>query len=135
MKLLIVLFFLSFNSLSFCQKMCISTESAENYVGEEVWIVGKVVSMKLAKDEKQMNYLNLDLPYPKSKFTIVYSQRFRYKNQINLEDLEGKKVKFLGKIIWYEKKDGTKTLEIFNPKEYNIIEEENVEKKSKSETP
>lgn len=130
MKIFLVLLSFCFSLLSFSQKMCIATEHAENYVGEEVWVIGKVVSMKLAKDEKQMNYLNLDLPFPKSKFTIVYSQRFRYKNQINLEELEGKQVKFFGKVIWYERKDGTKTLEIFNPTEYKVVDEAESKKES-----
>jgi len=106
----------------FSQENIIPTSEAVNYVNKKVWIQGIVVSQKLSSQEKHLNYMNLDKAYPNQIFTIVITNSHLKKKEFNLESLANKKVKFFGKIIWYEDKKGAKILEIFNPEKIEIVE-------------
>lgn len=122
MKPLICFIFLIFHFSIYSQEKSkvVFTHQADEYVGQEVWVQGKVVSMKLAGEEGKMNYLNLDIPYPDNIFTIVFTENYRKKMKLDLEKLSKKTVKFFGEVKWYEAKNGKRFLEIFNPKKLEI---------------
>jgi hypothetical protein len=92
----------------------ISTDKVKDNLDKVVFVEGKVVSMRLASEGKNINYLNLDKKYPDNVFSVVITNDYLAKLNINLEDLKDKTIIVKGKISVY-KNDPKQIPQIFNP--------------------
>ncbi|HWS59543.1 MAG TPA: hypothetical protein VN182_01295 [Flavobacterium sp.] len=113
MKNLAIAVFVFFSAHCFSQDT-ITTAKVKDYMDKEVCVVGKVVSFKLAAEGKNTNYINIDKPYPESVFTVVISNFYLEKLNINIEDLKDKTIYIKGKITTY-KNDPKQIPQIYNP--------------------
>ena len=113
MKNVVTAFLLLFSIHCFSQDT-ITTAKVKDYMDKEVCVVGKVVSLKLAAEGKNTNYINIDKPYPESAFTVVISNFYLEKLNIKIEDLKDKTIYINGKITTY-KNDPKQIPQIFNP--------------------
>lgn len=113
MKNLVLAVLLLFSIHCFSQDT-ITTAKAKDYMDKEVFVVGKVVSFKLASEGKNTNYINIDKPYPESVFTVVISNSYLEKLNIKIEDLKDKTIYIKGKITTY-KNDPKQIPQIYNP--------------------
>ena len=118
MKNVIVTLFVLFSIHSFSQET-ISTDKAKDNLDKIVFIEGKVVSMRLASEGKNMNYLNLDKKYPENVFSVVITNDYLMKLNIKLEDLKDKTIIVKGKISVY-KNDPKQIPQIFNPESIEV---------------
>ena len=117
MKNALMIFFLFIVSKFFAQDT-IQANQASNFMDKTMFIKGKVVSFKAAKDGRTTNYLNIDSPYPNAIFTVVLTNRYLNEKSIRIEDLDQKNICVLGKITTY-KEDPKKIPQVFNPE--NIV--------------
>ena len=113
MKNIVIAFLLVFSINCFSQDT-ISTAKVKDYMDKEVYVVGKVVSFKLASEGKATNYINIDKPYPESVFTVVISNNYLEKLNIKIEDLKDATICIKGKITTY-KNDPKQIPQIYNP--------------------
>jgi hypothetical protein len=113
MKNLTIAFLLIFATHCFSQDT-ITTAKVKDFMDKEVCVLGKVVSYKLAAEGKNTNYINIDKPYPESVFTVVISNNYLEKLNINFEDLKDKTIYIKGKITTY-KNDPKQIPQIYNP--------------------
>lgn len=118
MKNVIIAFLLVFSIQCFSQDT-ITTAKVKDYMDKEVYVVGKVVSFKLAAEGKTTNYINIDKPYPDSVFTVVISNSYLEKLNLKIEDLKNKTIIVKGKITTY-KNDPKQVPQIFNPKSIEV---------------
>jgi len=114
MKTFLILIALSLSATCFAQKDTITTDNAKDFMGKEVVVLGKVVSLKLATNGKSTNFINLDKPYPESVFTIVIFNNYLENLNLKLADLKGKMIYVKGTITTY-KNDPKQIPEILNP--------------------
>jgi hypothetical protein len=119
MKNLAIAFLLAFSINCFSQDT-ITTSKVKDYMDKEVYVVGKVVSFKLAAEGKNTNYINIDKPYPESIFTVVITNNYLEKLNIKIEDLNDKTIYIKGKITTY-KNDPKQIPQIFNPISIEIM--------------
>jgi hypothetical protein len=113
MKNLISILIILFTLHSFSQET-ISTDKVKDNLDKVVFVEGNVVSMRLASEGKNMNYLNLDKKYPDNIFSVVITNDYLVKLNIKLEDLKDKTIIVKGKISVY-KNDPKQIPQIFNP--------------------
>jgi hypothetical protein len=113
MKNVKIAFLLIFATHCFSQDT-ITTARVKDYMDKEVYVVGKVVSYKLASEGKNTNYINIDKPYPESIFTVVISNNYLEKMNIKIEDLKEATICIKGKITTY-KNDPKQIPQIYNP--------------------
>ena len=119
MKNLLIAVLLVFSINCFSQDT-ITTAKVNDYMDKEVYVVGKVVSFKLAAEGKNTNYINIDKPYPESVFTVVISNSYLEKLNIKIEDLKDKNICIKGKITTY-KNDPKQIPQIYNPISIEIM--------------
>ena len=113
MKNLAFVFLLTFSINCFSQDT-ITTAKARDYMDKEVYVIGKVVSYKLAAEGNTTNYINIDKPYPESVFTVVISTYYLEKLHLKIEDLNNKDIYIKGTITTY-KNDPKQIPQIYNP--------------------
>jgi hypothetical protein len=113
MKNLVFVFLITFSINCFSQDT-ITTAKVNEYMDKEVYVLGKVVSFKLASEGKFTNYINIDKPYPESVFTVVITNNYLEKLNLKIEDLKDKNIYIKGKITTY-KNDPKQIPQIFNP--------------------
>ena len=113
MKNVVTAFLLVFSIHCFSQDT-ITTAKVKDYMDKEVFVVGKVVSFKLASEGKNTNYLNIDKPYPESVFAVVISNYHLEKLNVKIEDLKDTTIYIKGKITTY-KNDPKQIPQIYNP--------------------
>ena len=113
MKNILTIFVITFSINCFSQDT-ITTAKVKDYMDKEVYVLGKVVSYKLAAEGKTTNYINIDKPYPENIFTVVITNNYLEKLNIKIEDLKGKAIYIKGKISTY-KNDPKQIPQIFNP--------------------
>ncbi|WP_395065384.1 hypothetical protein [Flavobacterium sp.] len=118
MKKLVIIAFLSIASISFAQETITSAQAQEN-IGKEVILKGKIASFKLASEGKSTNYINIDKAYPDNVFTIVVSNKYLEEHKLDIANSLGKEITVKGTITVYEK-DPKKIPQIFNPLEIEI---------------
>ena len=82
-------------------------------------VTGKVVSYKLAREGKSVNYINIDGTYPDAVFTVVVTNEYLETSKIKIEDLKDKVIYVTGRITTY-KNDVKQTPQIFNPRRIEI---------------
>lgn len=116
-KILFVLLF-SISAVSFSQDTITSAKAQEN-IGKEVILKGKIASFKLASEGKSTNYINIDKAYPDNIFTVVLSNKYLEEHQLDIINSKGKKIIVKGTISVYDK-DPKKIPQIFNPLEIQI---------------
>lgn len=121
MKNLIFVFLATFSLNCFSQDT-IRTAKVKDYMDKEVCVLGKVVSFKLAAEGKNTNYINIDQPYPESIFTVVITNNYLEKLNIEIEDLKDKNIYIKGKITIY-KNDPKQIPQMFNPTSIEIKKE------------
>jgi hypothetical protein len=113
MKKLILIVNLFFAINCFSQNTITSQQAQEN-IGKEVILVGKIASFKLASEGRNTNYLNIDKAFPNNVFTVVLTNRFIEEHKIDTSNLMGKEITVQGVVTVYEK-DPKKIPQIFNP--------------------
>ena len=118
MKKLVIIAFLSIASISFAQETITSAQAQEN-IGKEVILKGKIASFKLASEGKSTNYINIDKAYPDNVFTIVVSNKYLEEHKLDIINAVGKEITVKGTITIYDK-DPKKIPQIFNPLEIEI---------------
>lgn len=106
-------------SLLFFSSQCFSQDTipaikAKDYMDKEVYVMGKVVSIKLASEGKNTNYININKPYPDSEFTVVIFNNYLDKLTIKIEELKDKTIYIRGTITTY-KNDPKQIPQIYNP--------------------
>lgn len=118
MKKFLFLLLFSISAVSFSQDTITSAKAQEN-IGKEVILKGKIASFKLASEGKSTNYINIDKPYPDNIFTVVLSNKYLEEHQLDILNSKGKEIVVKGTISVYDK-DPKKTPQIFNPLEIQI---------------
>jgi len=111
--LLILLIFISFKSFS---QDTITTAQIKDYIGKEVWVKGNVASVKLATEENNVNYINVDKAFPQNVFTVVITTKYLQKLKLKIENAKGKNIFVKGTIVVH----GKETPQIFNPTQIQI---------------
>jgi hypothetical protein len=101
-------------SINIFSQETIATDKVKDFLDQVVFVEGKVVSFKLAPEGKKINYLNIDKKFPENIFTIVLTNDYLAKLNINIEDLLNKTIIAKGKISIY-KNDVRQVPQIFNP--------------------
>lgn len=108
---LLLLLFLGFQ----CQAQdTITTTQVKNYLDKMVCVKGKVASIKIAAEGKNMNYINIDKAYPENVFSVVMTNNHLEKLQIQMTDLQDKTLFITGTLSVY-KNDPKQIPQIFNP--------------------
>ena len=118
MKKLLLLIIFTITISSFAQDTIPAIDS-KNHLETLACVVGKVVSVKLAKEGKKVNYINIDGAYPNAVFTVVVTNEYLETSKIKLEDLRDKTIYVTGRITTY-KNDEKQTPQIFNPRRIEI---------------
>ena len=113
MKNLVFVLLFTFSINCFSQDT-ITTAKVNEYMDKEVYVLGKVVSFKLASEGKFTNYINIDKPYPNSVFTVVITNNHLEKLNIKIEDLKDAAIYVKGTITTY-KNDPKQIPQIYNP--------------------
>ena len=112
-KNIILLFLLILSTYSYSQET-ITTDKAKDFLDKIVSVEGKVVSYKLAPEGKKINYINIDKKFPENIFTVIITNDWLPKFNLNFEDLVNKIIIVKGKISVY-KNDPKQIPQIFNP--------------------
>jgi RPA family protein len=118
MKKIVALLFFILTTNCFSQDT-IPTAKAKDYINNLVCVTGKVVSYKLASEGKNTNYINLDVAYPNTVFTVIMTNDYLEKNKIDIAALKDKTIYVYGKITVYIN-DPKQTPQIFNPRRIDI---------------
>lgn len=118
MKKLVFILFILFSVSTFAQDTIPATE-AKNRLETLACVTGKVVSIKMAREGKSINYINIDSAYPDAIFTVVVTNEYLETSKINLEDLKDKIIYVTGRITTY-KNDIKQTPQIFNPRRIEV---------------
>ncbi len=118
MKKLIIIVSLFFALNCFSQTTITSAQAQEN-IGKEVILVGKIASFKLASGGRSTNYINIDKAFPNNVFTVVLTNRFIEEHKLDISNAIGKEITVRGVITVYEK-DPKKIPQIFNPSTIEI---------------
>lgn len=118
MKTLLTIAFVIITSLSFSQETITASQAQEN-IGKEVVLKGKVASIKLASEGRSTNYINIDKAYPDNVFTVVLTNKYLEEHKLDIANSVGKEITVKGTISIYEK-DPKKIPQIFNPLEIEI---------------
>ena len=113
MKFFLTTFLFAIASLSFAQDTITSKKAQEN-IGKEVVLKGKIASFKLASEGKSTNFINVDKAYPNNIFTVVLTNKYLQEKDIQLSNSKGKSIIVKGIISIYEN-DPKKIPQIFNP--------------------
>lgn len=98
----------------------ISASQAKDFMDKTIFVKGKVISYRAAKDGKTTNYINIDKPYPDAAFTVVLTNSYLAEKSLKIEDLDQKIICVVGKITTY-KNDPKQTPQIFNPDKIIIV--------------
>lgn len=118
MKNLIVLsFFIFVTCFSFAQEKYDTVDSAAQKIGQEVAIVGTVVSTYYTGAEKgSLLFINLDYKYPDNPITIIITRDYRMEFPM-VTEFENKQVLIRG----YLKENNSGTSTIFLTKESQFL--------------
>ncbi len=115
----IILLLLSFKSFS---QDTITTSVAKDHINKIATVVGKVASFKLASDGRNINYINIDKPFPDNVFTVVITNAHLDKLGLNLDEIKNKTIYIKGKVSVY-KNDANQVPQIFNPISISVKKE------------
>ena len=115
----LIIYTLLFLTTSLVAQETITTQQAQENIGKEVILKGKIASIKLASQGKSTNYINIDKPYPDNVFTIVLSNKYLEEHKLDIINAVGKEIIVKGTITIYDK-DPKKIPQIFNPLEIEI---------------
>lgn len=118
MKQLLLIAFLSLSSIGFAQEAITSAQAQEN-IGKEVVLKGKIASFQSASNGSTTNFLNIDKAYPNNVFTVVVTNQYLEEHKLDLSNSKGKEITVRGTITVYEK-DPKKIPQIFNPETIEI---------------
>ena len=113
MKNIILLLLFISSACSYSQET-ITADKAKDFLDKIVSVEGKVVSYKLAPEGKSINYINIDKKFPENIFTVIITNDWLPKFNLNFEDLVNKIIIVKGKISVY-KNDPKQIPQIFNP--------------------
>ena len=113
MKNIIICTLLIYSFLGYSQDT-ITSSQAKDFIGKEVFLKGKIASIKMAGEGKSTNYINVDAAYPNAVFTVVIPNRALDALNFKLEESIGKQIVVKGKIQVYDK-DPKQIPQIFNP--------------------
>ena len=112
-KNIILLFLLILSTYNYSQET-ITADKAKDFLDKIISVEGKVVSYKLAPEGKKINYINIDKKFPEKIFTVIITNDWLPKFNLNFEDLVNKIIIVKGKISVY-KNDSKQIPQIFNP--------------------
>ncbi|WP_395044781.1 hypothetical protein [Flavobacterium sp.] len=112
-------FVLLFFTTSIFAQETITSEQAKDNIGKVVIIKGKIASLKLASEGKNINFINIDKAYPNKVFTVVLTNKYLEEHKLDIANSVGKEIIVKGKITIYDK-DPKKIPQIFNPSELEI---------------
>lgn len=122
MKNLILVFFVSliFVTNSFAQKTYDDAWTAAGKIGQEVEMIGEVISTYYAPNSKgQPIFINIAMDYPKNPITIFIPRK--YSIRFPIQDIENKKVIIKGLVK--ENENGKPTIFLKDEAQLVIIEE------------
>lgn len=92
----------------------ITASQAKDYMDKIVCVKGKAVSFKEASEGRNINYINIDKPYPDNIFTVVITTQYLERLKLKFEDVKNKIIYIKGKITTY-KNDPNQIPQIYNP--------------------
>lgn len=113
MRQVVTIAFLLLSYAGFSQDT-ITTAKIRDYIGKEVWVKGKVASVKAASDDKAVAYINVDKSFPNNVFTIAIAVKYAERLKVKLDGINGKSILVKGKIV-VDEKSGSMVPQIFNP--------------------
>lgn len=116
-----VLFFLLLAGFGVCAQDTITTDHIRDYIGKEVWVKGKVASVKTAADEHALAYLNIDKTFPDNVFTVALNPKYAERLKVKLDGLGGKTILVKGKVV-LDAKSGSTVPQMFNPSKVVVVE-------------
>ena len=119
MKFIIFAALFIFSTSGIAQDTIVASKAAD-YLEKTMYVTGKVISYKAAKDGKSTNYLNIDSPYPNAIFTVVLSNNYLLDKSLKIEDLNEKTICVLGKITTYMN-NPKQIPQIYNPTKMVIL--------------
>ncbi len=101
--LITLISFISFNAFS---QETITASQAKDFVGKEVFLMGKVASTKPTATTKgePMLYLNIDKDYPDNDLVVVIFSQVLAKIRFTEKELQNKSVKVKGIISIFKEK-------------------------------
>jgi|GEM_PF-943341 len=121
MKQLCYLWFLLMGLRVFSQDT-ITTTVIKDYVGKDVWVKGKVASVKMPSDDHAPAYINVDKGFPNNVFTIAIAPKYAERMKIKLDAINGKQILVKGKVV-VDAKSGSNIPQMFNPQKILITDE------------
>lgn len=121
MKNLITAFIVLISLQCFSQDT-ITTAKVKDYMDKMVCVKGQVASIKLASDGKNINYINIDKAFPDNVFSVVITNSYLEKLNIQIQDLIDKTIYVKGIITTY-KNDPKQIPQIFNPMSIEVKKE------------
>lgn len=100
--LIIVISLICFNAFS---QETITATQAKDFVGKEVFLVGKVAGARLfTRPTGNMLLLNIDKPHPENDITVVIEGEVLTKINFTEADLKDKSIKVKGMISIFKEK-------------------------------
>ena len=100
--LIIVISFICFNAFS---QETITAAQAKDFVGKEVFLVGKVAGSKLfTRPTGNMLLLNIDKLHPDNDITVVVEGDVLTKVKFTEAELQGKSIKIKGTVSIFKEK-------------------------------
>lgn len=103
-KLLLSLFVcVGFNAFS---QETITSSQVKDYIGKEVFLVGKVAGSKqmISKSDQPILFINIDKDYPDNEIVIVVFSEVLSKLKFTETTLSGKTIKVKGKVGIFKEK-------------------------------
>jgi hypothetical protein len=100
----------------------ITTAVIKDYVGRDVWVKGKVASVKMPSDDRAPAYINVDKGFPNNVFTIAIAPKYAERMKIKLDALNGKQILVKGKVV-VGAKSGSTIPQMFNPSKIVVTED------------
>lgn len=121
MKQLCCLCFLLWGLAAFAQDT-ITTAVIKDYIGRDIWVKGKVASVKMPSDDRSPAYINVDKGFPNNVFTVAVAPRYAERLKIKLDALTGKLILVKGKVV-VDAKSGSTIPQMFNPSRIVVTED------------
>lgn len=105
MKKLLLLLLVCVSFTVFSQET-ITSSQVKDYIGKEVFLLGKVAGSKqlISKSEQPVLFINIDKDYPDNEIVIVVFSEVLSKLKFTETSLSGKSIKVKGKVGIFKEK-------------------------------
>lgn len=105
MKNLLLILLVCIGFTAFSQEN-ITSSQVKDYIGKEVFLVGKVAGSKqlISKSDQPILFINIDKEYPDNEIVIVVFSEVLSKLKLTETTLSGKTIKVKGKVGVFKEK-------------------------------